>query len=423
MGRIYSHAYVTICALGENDSVGFPGVSFDRRIQPRVQTQDLILSWTGPSIRRNLNFSKWRSRGWTYQESVLSRRCLFFTKHFVALACDSTTSNENISFDYFYTWSFNKESELYGDVNSGRTLYPAQEFDKHLQEFQRRQLTYVTDTLNAFKGILSQLSVQSYWGVPIYKVVAYKNTQALDLSQSEHEIGFAAGLCWKVSKSSHTKAPDRENLPSWSWVGQKYATVFTNCLARIYQLEVAHVHFSVFHAQIQIKSADDTLSSLQQQCNAQPDIKIIPEKTQYLQIRSVMIRWQRQINPERKASWIKDGLDAKQVGENGWWRSDYIGDLYLDPSYDQLTKPHDQCDQHDEICEHLPLKSGVAVLIALDVKNAGTHTMARAVWLVVKQVRGGTYRRRGIIVSNRSVKFRSPIARPTDEMLETIILG
>ena len=83
MDQIYENAEATIVAIyGKNDKAGLPGVSKTlRKPQPCLQTAYGHFVSSFPPISTVIANSKWATRGWTYQEARLSRRCLFFTDH------------------------------------------------------------------------------------------------------------------------------------------------------------------------------------------------------------------------------------------------------------------------------------------------------------------------------------------------------
>lgn len=83
MDRIYRGADLTIiAAAGYDEHFGLPGVGTTSRKKQRVVELDscTILS-TGPDPIFETQRSRWWSRGWTFQESLLSRRRLIFTEH------------------------------------------------------------------------------------------------------------------------------------------------------------------------------------------------------------------------------------------------------------------------------------------------------------------------------------------------------
>ena len=83
--------------------------------------------------------------------------------------------------------------------------------------FSRRRLTYESDILDAFRGILNRSPFVTFWGVPITPPGAEMNPHT----------GLALGLLWcrrdKASKSAHLKESDdafrrrRPGFPTWSW--------------------------------------------------------------------------------------------------------------------------------------------------------------------------------------------------------------
>jgi hypothetical protein len=98
MDHIYGNAEATIVALyGENDGAGLPGVSrIPRTPQPRLSMGNGYLISSLPSISAVLANSRWITRGWTYQEAICSRRCLFPTQYQIYFVCRETTLSETV---------------------------------------------------------------------------------------------------------------------------------------------------------------------------------------------------------------------------------------------------------------------------------------------------------------------------------------
>lgn len=82
MDNICENALVTIVAAdGDNCEAGLCGVTSRSRLpQPRLTTNAGVLVSNLPHVSAYLKDSKCASRGWTYQEAFLSRRCLFFSR-------------------------------------------------------------------------------------------------------------------------------------------------------------------------------------------------------------------------------------------------------------------------------------------------------------------------------------------------------
>ena len=234
MDSIYEKSEATIVALdGLNDQTGLPGVSEVQRLpQPRLDLPSgsgyLISSC--PRISTVITDSKWATRGWTYQEARLSRRCLFFTRHQVYFVCREQTLSETLPAEPDSGWiphimnSTRLNASLFGE----HTSIPNGLFRDRLT-FTKRALTYESDVLDAFRGILSRSSFQTFWGVPI----------APHNSAIDPDVGFALGLLWvrRPERSLPRHLPSgqgapyrrREEFPTWSWtsiVGEIYNEVF-----------------------------------------------------------------------------------------------------------------------------------------------------------------------------------------------------
>jgi hypothetical protein len=99
MDQVYSGAVATLVAVtGENADAGLPGVSsIPRDRQPQAKTNVGLLVSTLPHISYYLSRSTWAKRGWTYQEAILSHRCLSFTTAQVYFVCRTSSRCESIA--------------------------------------------------------------------------------------------------------------------------------------------------------------------------------------------------------------------------------------------------------------------------------------------------------------------------------------
>lgn len=81
MDLVYQNSELTLIAAAGNDpSYGLPGVRRRHRsLQPRARIGKHFLVSTLEDPRLCIKRSTWMSRGWTYQEGLLSRRRLIFT--------------------------------------------------------------------------------------------------------------------------------------------------------------------------------------------------------------------------------------------------------------------------------------------------------------------------------------------------------
>ncbi|KAK4661919.1 uncharacterized protein QC763_0107970 [Podospora pseudopauciseta] len=244
MNFVYYGAEVTIIdAAGEESSFGLPGVSQRfRKRPPAIKVQGHILTTIPPEPSREIQSSKWATRGWTYQEGLLSRRRLFFTQHEVSFECDGILAREAITVPPILS----KFSTRLRNTGNNRDrpqpspwLFPLggvinmEEDDlgvhQRLSEYAPRQLTYELDALNAMLGVLQlylSLPQPAYhlcgilivpqthrydWspGGPSVYVDVDPNTVAANLA------GFVYGLLW-TCRQPGTR---RGGFPSWSWTG------------------------------------------------------------------------------------------------------------------------------------------------------------------------------------------------------------
>ncbi|KAF8850755.1 heterokaryon incompatibility, partial [Acephala macrosclerotiorum] len=90
MGEIYQNSVITVvAAAGSDPHYGLPGIGATlRERQPCVKVGNRTLVYC-PYVRKEIRNSKWNSRGWTYQEGLLSQRKLVFTPTQVYFQCSA----------------------------------------------------------------------------------------------------------------------------------------------------------------------------------------------------------------------------------------------------------------------------------------------------------------------------------------------
>lgn len=195
MGRIFSRSVVTIiAAAGEGPEYGLPGVSERRRAeQLTVQVGKGISLALYEMPKVTIGDSKWSTRGWTYQEGLLSRRRLVFTDQMVYFQCyemhgdevlllpiPDKPSGKDLHFDEIRCLSLDDERSNFG------TIFPRRMTDwldsnaiwGRIEEFSRRQLSFDTDTIDAVDGIFGMYTAENrnrhpddkvsfFYGMPI----------------------------------------------------------------------------------------------------------------------------------------------------------------------------------------------------------------------------------------------------------------
>lgn len=209
MGSVFQSALFTIIAASGSDcDAGLPGIRSGTRFkQQRLVSAGNItlLSSVQHPYEKILTpeTSKWSRRAWTFQEELLSRRRLIFTDEQVWWRCPCATWCEQSQLE---------TEDATGFLSSGQTvelslkeryskLRPKGYFDL-VSEYAQRELSYPSDALNAFKGILSILTdysnEQFFWGFAI--------------------SSFERQLYWWAGKAKVRTPLLAECLPTWSWV-------------------------------------------------------------------------------------------------------------------------------------------------------------------------------------------------------------
>ncbi|EOA83209.1 hypothetical protein ACJQWK_00068 [Exserohilum turcicum] len=211
MDRIYAGAYVTVVAcVGEDADYGLPGVSRRREVQPCAMLPEFNLAASLPPLSTAMRNSKRMTRGWTYQEAMLSRRCLFFTNKQVYFVCpnmgccesllvhssarqsyhdDPWQVHTSLSTKMFEEDSYAQLSRNLWKHHTDPSVLHFGELMNHFLQYIPRQLTHQEDILDAFHGLLNRSSFYSYYGV----VIALAGNP---IAPGEFEHGFIRGLFW-----------------------------------------------------------------------------------------------------------------------------------------------------------------------------------------------------------------------------------
>ncbi|KAG2364525.1 heterokaryon incompatibility protein-domain-containing protein [Suillus spraguei] len=213
MDLVYGLSYLTIMAAGGASARDpLPGC------RPRTRTlkqhievvQGLHLCVGPPRLREALKLSVWNTRGWTYQESALSRRRIYFTEQQVYFECRGDVFCEDIV------------AESKGDQFSDSFLrrsrgeyFPAGEpFGTYMgavNECTRRNLTVESDVVDALTGVTNALAIGFRLGDPAR--VFYCGVILTHLHQA---------LLWHHNPHTPRACRSLPNggslpLPSWTW--------------------------------------------------------------------------------------------------------------------------------------------------------------------------------------------------------------
>ncbi|KIW15980.1 hypothetical protein PV08_06030 [Exophiala spinifera] len=225
MGEIYQHSMVTVVATAGSDCpYGLPGIgATTRETQPCVKIGDRTLVYT-PYVRTEILNSKWNSRGWTYQEGLLSRRKLVFTATQVYFQCSAMHCLESIRAPLTGLHVY-KNVRMRDNVEISR-VFPLRGLGKsvddlegRLTEYLQRSLTFESDILDAFRGVLAAfermfpLELKSLCGIPIFHTMDIES----DLDALVHGLSW-----WSTNFYKEGQEPRRRlGFPSWTWAGWK----------------------------------------------------------------------------------------------------------------------------------------------------------------------------------------------------------
>lgn len=215
MDLIYGNAVLTICAAdGVDSSTGL------KAMHPKEHDARQISADCAPGVRLmvsrppeiGIKASTWNTRAWTFQERLLSKRCLIFTEGRVYFQCLSTGMSEDIFADREGAgWSLdlvNAPLQMLREM-SRRALWV---YTNCVPLYTARILTNRRDILAAFNGICNLMEKTMHapfvFGLP-----------------SSH---FDMALLWQPQSAIERRAPENAKekveyngmrFPSWSWCG------------------------------------------------------------------------------------------------------------------------------------------------------------------------------------------------------------
>ena len=204
MAAIYGNAALTIiAAAGDDPSHGLPGVGVNREVpfnETLVGPVYLRHEWDGVE---DVLQSKWASRGWTLQETYLSKKCLLFTMKEVIFACNTELICE---------YSRVKHQRQLGIT--GVVFGPgfATELDEDkapirlIEAYSKRQLGRQDDALKAISGMLHTLTKPGSKYARLWCI----------LYERPEQPSCYLKLLWKSTQRGDRRA----DFPSWSPLGR-----------------------------------------------------------------------------------------------------------------------------------------------------------------------------------------------------------
>lgn len=268
MDLIYRGAEITIiAAAGSDEAYGLPGVGLTPRVPQLTATvQDVQVICTMMHPHHSILGSSWSTRGWTYQEAVLSRRRIVFTDCQVYFECDAMNCYESLRGDLDTLHTKTKDKSLMmlhngifggregqcfapSDIESYSLSAALERYLRLITNYSSRDLTFEDDSLNAFTGIARHLEKSIYpffhlWGLPF-------PSPSLTPTPSDDRKYLSVALLWAHICNAdpdlkEVKASRRPAFPSWSWAGWKGKVIFQRRLSvwlDDFDCKIQNIHF------------------------------------------------------------------------------------------------------------------------------------------------------------------------------------
>lgn len=212
MASVYSHAELTVAAtmagqhlFTHRDGKEHTQVDIDdtdeasiflRRSLPHFTWQDMENSWFEGDEFVNAE-REWPllSRGWTYQEQLLSKRTLHFTRSEIIWECNKTMECE-------CGWYAHSGTSEMSGTTQRRQSVQSKSWNQIVKEYSKRELTFGADKLPALAGIAKAFS-EGNDGLGQY---------ACGMWERQLESSFF----WSLAEEPRPK-PSVSSIPSWSW--------------------------------------------------------------------------------------------------------------------------------------------------------------------------------------------------------------
>lgn len=223
MHLIYGLAVLTILNAGSSSVITpLPGLEPGSRpeLQHIERIQSLSLAVPLRMLTETLAASKWNTRGWTFQEVILSRRRLFFTNEQVFFQCQrdvfsedviSESSTETALYPGYRSSNIPgilKKHALKGFVDPNENDNWSFTFQQIIESYTRRLLTDPADIYNAVFAILTMF----------FSHLDVKEAFLFGMLVST----FEDCMLWQpaLDAPAHARRVISELVtPSWSWIG------------------------------------------------------------------------------------------------------------------------------------------------------------------------------------------------------------
>jgi hypothetical protein len=233
MAAIYTKATLTIIAAQGSDANfglrGVRGASRERSFATRGESFSFgshIIPYH--SVSEKLWAVPWSSRGWTFQEYLLSRRMLVFIEGTAFFQCSDTVWEENTDHGSD-TPNWRRDEAVSWFKLTVDRMPDSFRLGELIRSYNARTLTHSEDIFNAFEGLASALTASCFpegflCGMPI--------------------TYFSIFLLWQPHSATRRRTSSNPTaakaiFPSWSWMGWQdklynHAILFENDFVKRY---------------------------------------------------------------------------------------------------------------------------------------------------------------------------------------------
>ncbi|KAK3656835.1 hypothetical protein LTR56_002816 [Elasticomyces elasticus] len=220
MDSIYGNAELTICAAdGDGADSGLQalyaldiehpdgytrGAEYQAIAMYSQETEDsvleLMLSWPSDA---HISVSRWNSRAWTFQERMLSKRCLICVNKSMYLHPPGGSTALSVELTGAAARTFSTR------ILRRLATNPVAVYEDCIQMYTFRQLSDESDILSAFAGI----------GKVLCKALARNagDETALLFGLPASHLDYA--LLWQPNECPERRCLSNAYFPSWSWSG------------------------------------------------------------------------------------------------------------------------------------------------------------------------------------------------------------
>ncbi|KAI6043015.1 heterokaryon incompatibility protein-domain-containing protein [Pisolithus marmoratus] len=217
MDLIYSRAAFTIfAASGQSVSPG------SRSVTQHIEcVQGLHLTIPLPSLSEALTESNWNTRGWTFQEILLSRRRLVFTKHQMYFECAKDVWCEDVVAE---TKTLSSSTVMSLPNYPEASYMTVRNYLTAVAGYSQRRLTVESDIVAAITALLNVLTRN-------YEPTGSDPKKAFPFGMWIRHLDTS--LLWQPSLHEalvrRTAADgNHPRWPSWAWTGWKGAVQYGN---------------------------------------------------------------------------------------------------------------------------------------------------------------------------------------------------